>query len=54
MRVHLLMPSPIPVYKQNLSILLNWSCIWFMLKDMTTKSFAYDAELMVFFEVLNI
>ena len=53
-RAHLLMPSPIPVHKKNLSILLSWDCIWFILEDMTAKSFAYAAELMVVFEVLNV
>ena len=54
MKAHLLMPSPIPACKQNLSILLSWGCIWFILEDMTAKSSAYVAELMVVFEVLNV
>ena len=53
-KAHLLVPSPILVHKQKNSILLNWGCIWFILEDMTAKSFAYAAELMVFFEVLNV
>ena len=48
------MPSPIPAHKKNLSILLSWDCIWFILEDMTAKSFAYAAQLMVVFEVLNV